>query len=94
MSNVVKLLEQMGATTAAAANLRLATAIADELDPAVVQALLARDAAALRAALGMDATVTCFVVPAENEPEDEPADSDPATDTPVESEPNSIEKAA
>jgi hypothetical protein len=75
MSNVVQFLESLACNPGTLSAEQLASAIADsDLEPAVREALLNRDAEALNAAVGGRSTVLCFVAPAEN---DEPQEEEP-----------------
>lgn len=77
MSNVVEFLEALSTQASGLSESEYAQAVeASGLDAATQHALLARDPAALNAALGGRATVLAFVMPAEDEPDTERPDTD------------------
>lgn len=86
MSAVVQLLEMLAAAPASLSHDEFARLVASaDLSPAVRDALLRRDVAALSQAIGGRPTMFCAVFPAENEPEPEEAPQED-DETPRESE--------
>ena len=78
MCNVIQFLEALARDPRLPGSAEYATAVA-ELEPAARAALLARDPAAIAAALGVPPTVACIIATPESEepaPEQLPADDD------------------
>ena len=77
MSNVVQFLEALSLDPNALTEEQYVEAVSvANFDSNTREALLKRDASALNCLLGGRATVLAFVLPAENEPDDNPRDYD------------------
>jgi len=97
MTNIIQLLEVLGqrASVGAVSDAELQSAVAAlDLDPALREALLRRDAGAINALLKGRGNVMLFLFPAEPQPPKEGGDEDEKSDEETPKEPDEKSDAA